>query len=279
MPTLAEALADARASLAEIDAAGDAEILLAHALGTTRSRVLAFPDMTVAPAAQAAYAVLVAERARGVPVAYLRGTKEFWSLELSVDPRVLVPRPDSELLVELSLSSLRGRTDPHVADLGTGSGAIGLAIASERRDAIVHLVDASAAAVDVARGNAAALGLAQVRVLHGDWCAPLPPDARYDLIVSNPPYLAADDPHLAGPQLAHEPRMALVAGPTGLEALEMIAAQAPARLAPGGWLYLEHGAQQGGQVRAVLLAAGLEAVATHRDLAGHERATGGRANG
>ncbi|MBS0396960.1 MAG: peptide chain release factor N(5)-glutamine methyltransferase, partial [Proteobacteria bacterium] len=223
----------------------------------------------------AAFAALIERRAAGEPVAYLLGRRDFWTLTLEVGPAVLVPRPETELLVELALALLADRRAPAVLDLGAGSGAIGLAIASERGDAHVDLVESSAAALALAERNRARLGLANARLRAGDWYEPVA-GRRYDLIVSNPPYLAATDPHLAGPELRYEPRAALIAGATGLEALEAIAAGAAAHLVAGGAVLLEHGAEQGAPVRSLLASHGFTEVATRRDLAGHERATGGR---
>ena len=256
----------------------DAELLLAHALGIDRARLRVLAEDALAPAAAARFDALCAQRAAGAPVAYLVGKRDFWSLTLAVDPAVLVPRPETELLVELALSHLAGRPAPAVLDLGTGSGAIGLAIASERPDAQVDLVDLSPAALRVAERNRATLGLANARCLAGSWFEPIG-DRRYDLIVANPPYLGDGDPHLAAPDLRHEPRLALVSGPDGLEMLSAIAAQAPDHLVPGGRLALEHGAQQGAAVRALLAGAGFAAIATQRDLAGLERATYGARGG
>ena len=253
----------------------DAELLLAHVLGVDRARLAALGERPLDDTAAGAFAALLARRAGGEPVAYLLGRRDFWTLTLEVGPDVLVPRPETELVVEIALAALAGRPAPAVLDLGTGSGAIGLAIARERPDAAVDLVDASTAALAVAERNRARLGLGNARVLAGDWFGAVP-GRRYDLVAANPPYLAADDPHLAAAELAHEPRLALVAGPDGLEALAAIAAAAPSRLVPGGRLVLEHGATQGAAVRALLEAAGLGEVATRRDLAGHERATAGR---
>ena len=202
------------------------------------------------------------------------GRRDFWTLTLAVGPGVLVPRPETELLVEAALEALAGRTAPRVLDLGTGSGAIGLAIASARADAQVDLVDASPEALAVAEANRHALGLGNARTLPGDWFAGLGA-ARYDAILSNPPYLADADPHLANAQLAHEPPVALVSGPTGLEALGSIATGAMAHLEPGGLLALEHGATQAQAVRGLLAAAGFGAIRTRLDLAGLERATQG----
>jgi release factor glutamine methyltransferase len=252
----------------------DAELLLAHVLGIERGRLAARDAQPLAAGDAAAFEALVTRRATGEPVAYLVGQREFWTLTLEVGPGVLVPRPETELLVEIALEALAGRPAPAVLDLGAGSGAIGLAIAAERPDAGVDLVEASAAALAIAERNRARLGLGNARLLAGDWFAAVP-GRRYHLVVSNPPYLAADDPHLGSAALGHEPRGALVAGPVGLEALAAIAAAAPAHLVPGGQLALEHGTNQGAAVRALLADAGFAAVATRRDLAGHERATAG----
>jgi len=252
----------------------DAELLLAHVLGVDRARLAATDDRPLAPAEVAAYDALLARRTAGEPVAYLLGRRDFWTLTLEVGPAVLVPRPETELVVEIALAALAGRPAPAVLDLGTGSGAIGLAIAAERADASVDLVDASPAALAVAERNRARLGLGNVRVLAGDWFAAVP-GRRYHLVTANPPYLASDDPHLAAGELRHEPSAALIAGPSGLESLAAIAAAAPAHLLPGGRLVVEHGTAQGAAVRALLAAAGLRDVASHADLAGHERATAG----
>jgi release factor glutamine methyltransferase len=271
------ALADATRRLAASSDSPrlDAELLLAQALGIDRGRLAARDDAPLGPAAAAAFAALVARRAAGEPVAYLTGRREFWSLTLAVGPGVLVPRPETELLVEWALELLRGTAAPALLDLGTGSGAIGLALATERPDAAVDLVEANPAALAFAERNRASVAAGNVRLLAGDWFGPVA-GRRYDLIVSNPPYLAADDPHLASAELGHEPRNALVAGPGGLEALAAIAAGAAAHLRPGGALLLEHGAGQAAAVRALLAGAGLHAVESRRDLAGHERATAGR---
>jgi release factor glutamine methyltransferase len=252
----------------------DAELLLAQVLGVERARLAALDERPLAAGEDAAYAALLARRAAGEPVAYLLGRREFWSLTLEVGPGVLVPRPETELVVEIALTALARRPTPRVVDLGTGSGAIGLAIASERPDASVDLVDASAAALAFAERNRARLGLRNARLLAGDWFAAVA-GRRYDLIAANPPYLAADDPHLSAAALQHEPAGALVAGPSGIEALASIAAAAAAHLRPGGQLVLEHGAAQGDAVRGLLEAGGLRDVATRRDLAGNERATTG----
>jgi release factor glutamine methyltransferase len=254
-------------------AALDAGLLLAHILGTTRARLLAHAEVAVEPAAAERYATLIERRAAGEPLAYLTGRREFWSLELAVTPAVLVPRPETELLVERALA-LPAASVGCVVDLGTGSGAVALALAVERPRWQITATDVSAAALAVARANATRLGLA-VEFCEGDWFAPLA-GRRFDLVVSNPPYVAADDPALATPALAHEPRLALTPGTDALGCLRAIVRGAPRHLAPGGWLLLEHGADQGAAVRGELVLAGFRYVRSHRDLGGHERATEGQ---
>jgi release factor glutamine methyltransferase len=268
--TLKEALAAAaRQGLARIDA----QLLLLHVLGRTgtdRGWLIAHDDAALSRADAARFLALCGRRAEGEPLAYLTGEKEFFGLPLRVDARVLVPRPDSETLVEWALELLRDIPQPRVLDLGTGSGAIALAIQSARPDAQVEAVDRSAGALAVASANAQRLGL-PVRFREADW---LQGAGRHHLIVSNPPYIAAADPHLAA--LQHEPRAALVAGADGLDDLRTIVAAAPAHLEPGGWLLLEHGYDQAGAVRALLAGAGCVEPVSRRDLAGVERCSGGR---
>jgi release factor glutamine methyltransferase len=248
----------------------DAEILLAHVLGRPRAFLRAHADDAVAPGDGERFRSLLARRLAGEPVAYLTGRRGFWSLDLEVGPGVLVPRPETELLVETALEALADRPAPQILDLGVGSGAIAIALAVELPSARITAVDASAAALEVARRNATRAGVDNIEFLQGGWYQPLA-GRRFDAIVANPPYLAADDPHL--PALAHEPAGALIAGPTGLEALEEITAGAPGRLHAGGIVILEHGSGQGAAVREMCTGAGLQAVETRRDLAGLERAT------
>ncbi|HKY00016.1 MAG TPA: peptide chain release factor N(5)-glutamine methyltransferase [Steroidobacteraceae bacterium] len=250
----------------------DAEVLVAHVLGARRAALAADPARPLAPEETLALESLARRRLAGEPVAYLTGRREFWSLDLEVTPDVLVPRPETELVVERALAAIEGRERPSVLDLGTGSGAIAAAIARERPDADVTATDSSAAALAVAARNAARLALPNLRLLEGSWFGPVA-SSRFDVIASNPPYVAAGDPALAA--LAHEPAGALVAGAEGLEALAAIAAGACEHLVPGGALVLEHGAAQGAAVRALLEAAGLVGAGTRRDLAGHERVTEG----
>lgn len=245
----------------------DADILLAHVLGCSRTQLLLKPAPTAEQRKR--YEALLERRAAGEPVAYLTGEKEFWSLPLKVSADVLVPRPDTELLVEWALT-LAARS---ILDIGTGSGAIALALAKELPASKIAAIDISAAALRVAQENARVLNLGSVEFLQGSYLDPVA-QRRFDLIVSNPPYVAENDPHL--PALRHEPLQALVSGPDGLDAIRAIAQQAPAHLEPGGWLLLEHGAEQGAAVRDILRAAGFSQVETRRDLAGLERATGGQ---
>ncbi len=256
--------------------AGEAELLVAAALGTGRAQVMAFPERTVDAATARRCLEWIARRAAGAPLAYLTGTREFHGLELEVTPATLVPRPETELLVEAALARLPAGAPARMADLGTGCGAVALAIARARPEAEVLATDRSAAALEVARRNAARLGLANVRFRHGDWCAALAGEPPFDLIVSNPPYVPEGNAALEADGVRAEPREALAAGPDGLDAIRAIARCAPRHLRPNGWLLLEHGAAQAAAVRGLLAAQGLEAVETLRDLAGRERVTGGR---
>ena len=275
MTTVRDALRRGAATLAHEDARGEAEILLAHALGADRTALYARPERALGEDERARYDALIAERARGRPVAHLLGVREFRGLALRVTPDVLVPRHETELLVELALERIDPRAVTRIADLGTGSGAIALAIATARPQAHVVAIDVSEEALEVAAGNARALALANVSFRAGDWWSALGGE-RFDVVVSNPPYLAADDPHLDG-ELVHEPRSALVAGHDGLDAIRAIARGACDHLVAGGTLIVEHGAAQGAAVRAILSDAGLGEVGTARDLESRERVTSGAA--
>ena len=251
----------------------DAQLLLLHALGrpaNERAWLLAHDTDNLAEPVWPAFAQLCARRKAGEPVAYLVGEKEFHGLSLQVDPRVLVPRPDTETLVEWALDCLRATAAPSVIDLGTGSGAIALAIQHARPDARVAAVDASADALAVARANAERLGL-PVRFAQADWLAGA--ERNLDLIVSNPPYVARGDAHL--PALRHEPAGALVSGDDGLDDIRRIVRAAPGHLKDGGWLLLEHGYDQGGPVRQLLADRGFVDVQSRDDLAGIARCSGG----
>ena len=269
--TTAGLLAQARG---KIDAV-DAEWLLAHALGRSRGWLFAHAGDAVDAAVVACFLDLVARRGAGEPVAYLTGTQGFWTLELEVGPATLIPRPETELLVELALARIPGGVASRIADLGTGSGAIALAIARERPRATVVATDASEAALAVARGNALRNRIGNIEFRHGDWFAPLAGEA-FDLIASNPPYIAEGDPHLARGDLRHEPGRALASGRDGLDAIRAIVQAAPSHLVPGGWLLLEHGLEQGAAIRALMQQAGMVEVATERDLEQRDRVTLGR---
>jgi len=280
MATEVRALLDegaARLARACDDPRREAEVLLGAALGRSRAWLLAHPETPIVDCdATDRYEALVTRRAQGEPVAYLLGTKEFWSLPLAVAPGVLIPRPETELLVERALAHLPVDRVCHVLDLATGSGAVTLAIASERPQAQIIATDTAPDALGATRANAARLGFAaRVQVVDGSWYAPVAGQA-FDLVVSNPPYIADDDPRVEPAVRRFEPPQALFAGPTGLEAIEAIVAGAPLHLVAGGWLVLEHGDRQGDAVRALCTAAGFAEVATHRDLAGLERCTEGR---
>lgn len=269
--TLAHALRHARQmGLERIDA----HILLLHLLGRPlhdRAWLLAHDQDPLSCAQWAQYQTLCARRRDAVPVAYLTGCKEFFGLRLLVDERVLDPRPDTETLVEWALELLPAAAPCRVADLGTGSGAIALALQSQRPQAAVTAVDCSADALDVARVNAQRLQL-PVQCVQSSWLEDVP--GAFDLIASNPPYIRDDDPHM--PALRHEPRRALTSGADGLDDIRTIAAQAPAHLDAGGWLLLEHGWDQSEAVQAILREAGFQDVASRKDLAGQWRCTGGR---
>ena len=254
----------------------DAELLLAAALRRSRAWLLAHPDERILDCdVTDRYESHVTRRALGEPVAYILGEKEFWSLPLAVTREVLVPRPETELLVERALAHLPERGDGRVLDLATGSGAIALAIAYERPSCQVLGTDASDPATMLAAANARRLGLVNARFVAGDWYDAVA-DERFELIACNPPYVAENDHELAWQVRRHEPPRALFAGPTGLEALQSVVAGAPPRLVPDGWLVLEHGTRQGEAVRGLLAAAGFTEIVTFRDLAGNERCSEGQ---
>ncbi|MFV0679705.1 peptide chain release factor N(5)-glutamine methyltransferase [Ottowia sp.] len=252
----------------------EAQMLLLHVLGRLlheRAWLLAHDDAALTPEQAQALAALTARRLNGEPVAYLTGRKAFYGLELAVDARVLDPRDDTETLVDWALDLLPADGLARALDLGTGSGAIALALAAQRPQAEVWAVDTSADALTVARANAHRLGL-NVQWLHGDWFSPTA-GQRFDVIASNPPYIAQGDPHL--PALVHEPQQALVSGADGLDDIRRIVQGAPPHLAPGGWLLLEHGWHQAAAVRHLLAAAGFTQVQSRRDLNDVERCSGG----
>lgn len=275
MTSIASALARARESLSASETAAlDAELLLAHVLGRPRTFLHAWPERALDVPTTARFDELVVRRAAGEPAALLIGRREFWSLDLAVTADTLVPRPETERLVELALERLAPDAPLRIADLGTGSGNVALAIARERPACHVLASDRSTRALAVARANARALGIENVEFVRGDWCAALPGEP-FDAIVSNPPYVPADDPHLR--QLRFEPRGALAGGRDGLAQIRRIATAAPGRLRPGGWLLLEHGYDQGESVPALLAALGYREVADFTDGAGQPRVCVARA--
>ena len=271
-PTIAGLLVQARA--AGVDRL-DAQLMLTRLLGRPRTWLLAHDDATLSPAQLAAWSIQLARRAAGEPLAYLLGEKEFRGLLLRVDANVLVPRPETEILVDWGLElldgALRDRSPQRVADLGTGSGAIAIAVKHERPAAEMTATDACAGALDVGEANAQRLGTT-VSFVAGSWWDAVA-DTVFDLVLSNPPYVAAGDPHLAA--LRHEPLEALTSGGDGLSALREIIGGAPGHLAPGAWLLVEHGYDQADAVQALFCAHGFSAVTTRADLAGQPRCTGG----
>ncbi|HJV96188.1 MAG TPA: peptide chain release factor N(5)-glutamine methyltransferase [Albitalea sp.] len=271
--TVAAALAEARLQAVE---RLDAQLLLARTMSCTRSWLIAHDDAPLSPVQAGAYRADLARRAAGQPLAYIVGEKEFHGLTLQVDARVLVPRPDTETLVDWALELLRSdfaaTTQPEVIDLGTGSGAIALAVKHACPDAQVTALDASADALEVASANAQRLSLA-VDLRQSDWWSAVG-GRRFHLALSNPPYVAQHDPHLVA--LTHEPQLALSSGADGLTAIRQIVAAAPEHLHAGGWLLLEHGHDQASAVQALLAEAGFARVQSRHDLAGIVRCSGGQ---
>jgi release factor glutamine methyltransferase len=257
-----------------LEARREAQILLGHALGVSRAWISANGDERADAPAAGVFRDLMRRRRSGAPIAYLVGKREFYGLDFRVTPDVLIPRADTEALVDAALQKLDRDNEHEVLDLGTGSGCVAITIAHERLRARVTAVDASPAALGVARDNAAAIG-ADVEFLHGSWFQPLGAK-RFDLIVSNPPYVAAGDPHLLRGDLRFEPATALIAGKDGLIDIRRIVAGAPAHLRPGGWLLFEHGYDQADVCRDLLHDAGFDDVVSLADIAGLARVAGGR---
>lgn len=266
--TLGEALAAARQRIDRLDA----RLLLQFATGCSHADLLARPEMPVVAPAYAQFSEWIERRAAGEPLAYLVGEAEFRGRIFQVSPAVLIPRPETEVLIELALEKLRGLAAPKVLDLGTGSGIVAISLALECPAAEVVAVDISPEAVTVARNNAGRLG-ACVDFRQSDWFAALGAE-RFDLVVSNPPYVAGGDPHLALDGLPFEPQIALTDGADGLDCIRRIVAGAPAHLNPGSWLLFEHGYDQGAASRNLLSTAGFKEPFTHPDLAGTDRVSG-----
>ena len=269
--TLGEAFREARRRIR----AADAGVLLCHVIGRDPAYLIAHPEMRLRPDEHESLSALIERRVRGEPVAYLTGEREFYGRTFRVTPAVLIPRPETELLVDLALERLPRAAAARVLDAGTGSGCIAIAIASERSHCKILALDQSSEALGVARRNAVSLGVGNVAFLQSDWFSALGRE-RFDIIVSNPPYVARADPHLQDGDARFEPLAALEAGAEGLEAIERIVAEAKPHLIAGGWLLFEHGYDQAARARQLLQAAGYDDVFSARDLAGIERVAGGR---
>ena len=253
----------------------DAEVLLAHTLGEMRSHLHAWPEKVLSAEQRLQFQQLLQARIHGEPVAYLTGQREFWSLPLSLTPATLIPRPETETLVALALEIIPVNRSAVIADLGTGSGAIALAIAHERPRCHLLATDSSPAAIATATANARQLGINNIEFHHGDWCEPLA-GQRCDVIVSNPPYIRDTDPHLQSGDVRFEPTGALAAGPEGMDDLEKIARCAGHHLRTEGWLLMEHGYDQGKQAMQLLAANGFQTVTDHADDAGLSRVVMGQ---
>lgn len=271
MLTIGQALAAARRTIDALDA----RVLLCHVMQRDAAYLIAHAKESLAPEQAGMFNALVARRAAGEPVAYIIGMREFFGLEFHVTPAVLIPRPETELLVELALARIAPNEESPVLDLGTGSGCVAISIARHRQHARVAAIDCSSEALALARENARVQGVRNVTFASGEWFGPLARQ-RFELIVANPPYVAEGDPHLALGDVRFEPRIALVGGVDGLDAIRAIVAAAGRYLVPGGWLLFEHGYDQAAACRALLQAADFSAVASWHDLAGYKRVSGGR---
>ena len=271
MTTLAQALKQATCQLQMHDQARlDAEVLLAHVLNRPRVYLHTWPEAELSKEQEAQFSDMIRQRAAGQPVAYLTGQREFWSLNFAVTPDSLIPRPETELLVERTLALLTENKTLRVADLGTGSGAVAIALAHERRHWRLVAIDQSLECVKLAQGNARRLNVDNLCIINADWSTALA-DRSFDAIVSNPPYIADQDPHLQQGDVCFEPASALTAGPQGLDELRCLIKDAPRVLVPGGWIVLEHGMNQATSIRKLLNDMAFTNIATTRDLAGLER--------
>ncbi len=273
--TITAAIRTASSQLQQhVDAARlEAEILLGHLLDKSRSWLIAWSDTLLNDQQLQRYQDLIEKRIQGTPIAHLTAEQEFWSLPLRITADTLIPRADTELLVESCLDLYPAGRSISVADLGTGSGAVALAIATERPEWSILATDQSRRALDVAIHNAAALHVDNIQLLQGNWFEALPAETRVEILLSNPPYIPHDDPHLQQGDLRFEPRAALASGADGLDAIRLIISQASAYLKPGGYLLLEHGYNQGSAVRRLMHQSALGEIHTLTDLAGHERVT------
>lgn len=276
MPTVKGLLQEAAEKITDSDTARlDAEVLLSHVLDRNRAWLYTWPDKVLASGLADQFRALLERRSAGEPVAHLTGVREFWGLELACNNSTLIPRPETELLVEQALQLLLPDR-AQVLDLGTGTGAIALALAHERPKWHLRGTDNSAGAIALARANAKKHGIRNVKWFKGDWFQPLDADVRFDLILSNPPYIAEGDALLEQGDVRFEPRSALVSGEDGLDAIRRLVASAGYWLNPKGWILLEHGYNQASDVRQILAAQGFNSIASFEDLAGHKRATLGR---
>jgi release factor glutamine methyltransferase len=275
--TISQALSEARHRLQATSPspAVDASILLCHVLGCSPGHLIAWPDKQLSPHQAMQFEQILQQRLEGRPVAYITGEREFWSLSLKVTSDVLIPRPETETLVELVLEKFSSSPALTVADLGTGSGAIACALAVERPAWNIIATDSSGEALDIARHNASVHKLGNIRFVHGQWLEPLT-GLDFDLIISNPPYIAIDDPHLAQGDVRFEPEAALASGKQGMDAIRHLAQQAGQRLKAGGWLIVEHGYDQQQPVYDCFLQGGFEDILQLTDLAGQPRVTAGR---
>ena len=280
--TLAQILRQARAQLIAalaLDpavASLEAHVLLGHVLQQSRTFLLANPERELNPAQAADFAALLQRRANGEPIAYLVESREFYGLNFKVTPDVLIPRPETELLIELALERIPATSPVQILDLGTGSGAIALALASALPNARVTAIDTSVTALDIARDNAERLSIKNVEFLEGDWLSPLAHGSRFDLILANPPYIAESDPHLQQGDVRFEPQSALRSGSDGLQDIRRIIAKARGFLTAQGWLLLEHGHEQAQACVKLLQESGYNLITTWADMAGQPRVTGGK---
>lgn len=258
------------------EAKQEATLMLSHACGMTRTQLRTYPEKTLTDAQKKQLQTWLSRRQQGEPLAYILGNSEFYGLTLRVTPATLIPRQDTELLVDAALERIPENSPWNILDMGTGSGAIAIAIAQHRPLVQITALDFSATALAVAQDNACALRLAHIRFLHSNWFEALAEQTRFNLIVSNPPYIADNDTHLTQTSLPHEPITALTSGVDGLDAIRHLIQQAPRWLTNSGWLLLEHGYNQGPQVQALLQLAGFSNIATHRDYGNNERITLGQ---
>lgn len=277
--TIAQALKQAIEQLAAIPDTIprlEAEILLSSLLDKPRTYLMAWPEERLTPEQMDSFQVMLERRTTHEPIAYITGCREFWSLNLEVTPDTLIPRPETEILVEIALEHIPKEQALNIADLGTGSGAIAAAIACERPMCNIVATDFSQDTLRVAQRNFRRLGLGNIKTSMGEWCHALPPEQQFDIIVSNPPYVAEGDGHLAHDGLPWEPQRALRSGDDGLDDISRIISDAPQHIASGGWLFLEHGFDQGDRVRSLLKDSGFTDIHTNLDLSGHDRVSTGR---